>query len=493
MFSLFCGPREEADPDDDEGIQYLDGKKASTFDTMETDGSSVDKNGESAGCESPLIVRKGTLIESGESSHLGKQSEMSEELIAREGVDEREAVPTMQIDDDSNGPGLASDLLVTDTVEGPDMPTHEDDKRKLENLDLRVVAATETTEVSGVSNIASSAIVVYQARAGLVEPGDEEEAGSVSIDEFYDPAEEDFETESIGVDVPLNEQEPGAAVVDVAICLAPDVESVFPDEAALATEDDSREVPAEETEITVTKSGGKETNATAVGEALDTVSSGVEAPGMRRVDDAELDHETGLPGLTEQLNEEKAATCINSADDPPEQVSIKAVFLGAVEPQGIIESDAPSSGEANRPQEPSKHEQPIEETEDAVPATEKLNNLEPATESEPSADTSSKSAELATIAPQLLLPVLDHGEGSQAQVDTKISSTPDIEHDMDAQPIGRLKSDETDETGSESFDDASSERSVRFADPLVTSSWDVPRIDSDDLEDLFYTAMDISK
>jgi hypothetical protein len=37
-----------------------------------------------------------------------------------------------------------------------------------------------------------------------------------------------------------------------------------------------------------------------------------------------------------------------------------------------------------------------------------------------------------------------------------------------------------------------SERSVRFSEPLVTSSLEVPRINIDDLDELFYTATEIS-
>ena len=90
------------------------------------------------------------------------------------------------------------------------------------------------------------------------------------------------------------------------------------------------------------------------------------------------------------------------------------------------------------------------------------------------------------------MPILDHGNGPQKQADTGILSPGDTDSGDESKSLGRLKSEETDETLSDSFDE-SSDKSVRFANPVVTSSWDVPRIHSDDLEELFYTAMDISK
>lgn len=105
------------------------------------------------------------------------------------------------------------------------------------------------------------------------------------------------------------------------------------------------------------------------------------------------------------------------------------------------------------------------------------------------AGSDASSIAVGTVASELLMPMPNHSDADLSQKDSRTSRLPNKESRGGVSPTGSLESGDT---GSDYLTDVS-EKSVRFAEPLVTSSWDVPRVHSDDLEALFYTAMDISK
>ena len=490
---FFCDPRKKADQasSDDEGDNMCLEKKCPTFDTLETDATdgscSVDKFGQEEVGDGESQLGTGTLIGGEETSAFGKQNEMNDERMSREGGELREAVPPLQTEEVAVGPGLSIDL-VTENVEGPDMPTN-DDRRKSENLNpLEDVTAT-TKELPKDNNVASRSIVLCGPNESLEAP---------TAKEADDPAQ-DSETESAGTDEPLNEHESNAVPAlppSIAICMAPNVGSAPTDEESLTQqEEESHEVSALETKAADSTSDVKESDITLVGQAecssersVDAGSSSIEQPHEQKEDAPELNHETGSAGTGERAEEE---TTPNDSINTDSEVGLKAhVLLGAVvSPQRVDELHDPS---------PHVHEQPNEVKKGADPGTEITNTPEPIPVSK-STNATSESAEPDRVASSLLLPKLDHSEGTQLYGDTIISSSTDLE-EKDIQRIESFESYSADETGSNSLEEdegrdlsVASEKSVRFADPLVTSSWDVPRIHSDDLEALFYTAVDISK
>ena len=77
-----------------------------------------------------------------------------------------------------------------------------------------------------------------------------------------------------------------------------------------------------------------------------------------------------------------------------------------------------------------------------------------------------------------------------------------LSSDVERPDMEPLTSDESEADGSAmqvTEDDdtknmsSESDKSVRFSDPLVTDSWDVPRKEEDDIEKLFYSAMDFAQ
>jgi len=480
MLSLFCERKEK---EHDNMIEYLD-KDCPTFDTLETEGTefSVDKNGDVANCES-LLEQVTLLDDAKEAFQFGQQKKMTQEMIAwEEGGDVREAAHCFSHKaefDEANSPGSAQDLQVTDNQEGPDMPIHEDDKMKLEGANLLAGAATKTRVVPGAGNTTSNVIFVCHANRGL------DDASSLSKD--------DCKSELRDAEVLSKEQEPYSVMLDGAIFFASDAETVSSEEERPTQEEGkSHSASPNETVVDDSKLGVKETGAASAGEVNldgDTFSDAVELQQNLKL--LESSNKTSSADTATEVAEERGFADKAGGCAEPSSETVYRQSEDTEEPRHVESSTPPSSGEVpvDHLQEPGTPEKAADVVEDTVPLAEK-GDSKPGSQPDPT-DSTAASVERETLSPQLLIPTLDHSEDVQVQDDAVLASLTEGVNGNDACRIDNLESDATEETASDSFDE--SERSVRFADPLVTSSWDVPRIHSDDLEELFYTAMDISK
>lgn len=489
MFSLFCGPRQLSEDENDSSnmIEYLE-TKSLTFDTLETDGtdesscSPLHKNTETANCESLL----GTLVgDNQETLQFEKKNDMVDDQMIREGVEVRESVPSA--DGDSNGPGcLSPDLPVPERVEGPDMPTESERKLKYGDLSL-----LNDAKDPGVTE--STAIVGFRANGGR-EGARVENEGIDSIGKTDSSAGE-CKADPIGADSLTSEEVSVVSTDAETDSSTPDGALMPPSagEVTLVKAENTSQSPGEGSIDSNSVEGGDDV--TSLGDA-DKVSesaphqltSSVEAPNESKVNDTESIHETGSADMYEQLGENETAS--DSTNSPPSPIGTVTIVSPISEASHQPEEfDTPSSAECVF-QEAEEHLNCNENKTDPETPPECIANLETSAESEPAGPTNN-SVEEETVASELFMPMLDHHEDSKEEDDDGDSSPNDGEGGDESKSIARLKSDATDETGSDSFDE--SEKSVRFTDPLVTSSWDVPRVDSDDLEELFYTAMDISK
>jgi hypothetical protein len=73
-----------------------------------------------------------------------------------------------------------------------------------------------------------------------------------------------------------------------------------------------------------------------------------------------------------------------------------------------------------------------------------------------------------------------------------------VELDAAHVELSQSSSEETsqltdDDEPSSEHSHSSSEKSVRFADPIVTDCWNIPRKDVNDIEDLFYSSVDFAQ
>lgn len=460
----------------EDDMAYLDKKCARSFDTVETDGTEdtclLDKNCEGTTCES--LLEKGVLVVDDTCELVEKQNDMNDDLVmTREGGDVREAVPYGRTEEGTNSPGSVADLLVPETVEGPDMPTHEHDKLKIENLNVleaNVPAKTMSEDSIG----ASTALILYQPKDNLEELCAAGEAGSVSSAD--DPAR-DVEAEPTDTFVTPRGPVFGAVIHDGERVLSPDANGAS-DGESVAERDDSSEATADES-MTVEELKVSNVTSDVVDSAQeDETDTGMslseaEAPGSgdKCVSRSECDT---LEGKLVTVDVESHTSSSLETAEP----------LHVDEPHTCVPSPPSLELESEHDREPRKSKDLAETETGVVSLPDNGESHETSPKSEPQdADTSSGEVEM--IASGLLLPILNHSDNCQRVDNARMSPLVDSENDDVVDPTDSPESEVTDESGSE--------KSVRFAEPLVTSSWDVPRIDSDDLDALFYTAMDISK
>jgi hypothetical protein len=400
----------------------------------------------------------------------------------REGGECRDSVPFAAAAGDSNDPGLSLDLPVYQCLEGPDMPKNDEDKQtngtetpRGDADDLRIRAPTD--------------LVVYQCDVGGVRVRCiEGNPCSVNNDTSETEDASKIDSDYIGV-VLSGEEECATSQIEadrLALSLADAVVTPTSGEVTLATEGEKPQSPASSREEVSTNSNSEETRY--------DFSSGGEP---EKVVEQDSDHFASIEQTNDERAENKDSTdnC-NELDEKEISVDSANCMSSPIDSCTSISLIAKKSFQLEEVRkdttlcESDEHQSFIENESDVDASIKKIDSLETSSDSE-QADLATKNDEHEIFAPELFVPMLDHvGDGTQYEY-RGISSSVDTDSRDESKFIDRLKSNGTDKTLTDSFDE--SDKSVRFADPLVTSSWDVPRIHSDDIEELFYTAMDISK
>jgi hypothetical protein len=460
VFSFFCGPKQvlaqTSDDDDDKRVSCLEEKSATTFDTLETDDSDGTLEKDSNG---PRPIRgSGSLMESGDVARVGNNSNMKELPKLAEGVD----LQSGENGEDPKDPDSATEA-VKGNAEGSDMPKYVDAaKSRGPNVDGTNETPPEMTDESSngvgssrmntvdgnldeasISKETDAACVKekdYQEKnleTGSTETEQKEEEVEVSA-HLADCVEPTPESGSADSDEPPNE---GSTLKD-ADCPEPNIETASlddsrdEDETGGTEKDDYPEPFANETHVEVgtdivqANEPDIEADATDAGETQGAV--------VQRTDHRERNHQ----------QEEGEST--------PE------THVDCSEANAKTGSDKPPKEEANpRPKAKDAYAEPSPET--------------------CSVDMTASDAMEEDESDLVLPPGLDTDD---AQVND-VSLNDSLYSDGTA-------SDTMEEDDARDLSTAS-ERSVRFADPLVTSSLEVPRINADDLDELFYTATEISE
>jgi hypothetical protein len=410
-----------------------------------------------------------------------KDNTMIDELILREDGECRESVPSGE-PSESTDPGLTPDLPVSDCSEGPDMPKNDKDKRKV----------AYQCPLNGDSDlkISESTPVCQGDETEENDRGVTSDAFSVDIAVVEDPVA-DSKGDSDSNNVPQNMEEEVIGATDVVVdCL---LLPVMPSSPAKASSPrlEGEEVPLhsvvssnEQAHTNVDSNLKEELHESEQDSDVDTDRFSSDSTGIEATDKDES-HKVDSNDKGKEPSENETFI-FSSATDRTTVSLVENEF-----PQGK-ESGSPTAIDSVTPRMPDECRSSVENATDNYASTENTVNLGTSPELEPADPQTMRDKDEETFSSKLLVPMLDHRDGSEEQADTGISLPGDTDSGDELKSLGRLKSDETDETFSDSFDE-SSDKSVRFADPLVTSSWDVPRIHSDDLEELFYTAMDISK
>lgn len=459
VFSFFCGPKQvlaqTSDDYDDKRVSCLEEQSATTFDTLETDDSDVTLEKDSNG---PRPIRgSGSLMESGDVAHVGNNCNIKELPQLAEGID----LQSGENGEDPKDPDSATEA-VKGNAEGSDMPKYADAaKSRGPNVDRTNETPPEMTDES--NGVGSS--ITNTVDGNLDEASISEETDAACVKE-KDYEEKNLETGSTEAEQNEEEVEVSAHVSD---CVEPTPES------GLA---DSEEPPNE---------GGTLKEA-------DCPEPNIEAASL---DDSRDEAETG--------GTEK--------DDYPEpianetHVEVGTDIVRAIKPD--IEAGSTDAGETegavvqrtdHRERNPQQEEgESTPETDvDCSEANAKTGSDKPPNEeANPHPKAKDAYAEPSPETCSVDMTASDAMEEDESDLvlppglDTDDAQVNDVSLNDSLYSDG-IASDTMEEGDARDLSTAS-ERSVRFADPLVTSSLEVPRINADDLDELFYTATEISE
>jgi hypothetical protein len=457
VFSFFfCAPKQvifqtsSADGEEEKMVSCLDRQSTTTFDTLDTDVShgTIEENRNSQGS---LL---GSLLDSEDCDNVGKHSNTNELPMLAKEVD-LETVPSEESVQDVEEFDLAMDAG-KDNVHGHDMPEYVDaDKSRGPNLGITSKTRPEMTDES------RTFVGVTTIHGNLDETSSKEKADAAFVkgDACQEKGPDTCTTEE---DHSLHNEEAEGAFVDLANC--PDPEPT--------QESDTTDMPTNE--------GGT-------------------APKLETTDDFPNEDERGDTGkdvdspealadgkLVEQENDmvrvNDPKTKTGSKDSSGAQAT---VMRGPDREETSLE---PLSNVEEEESTPNAHGDFSEAKADTGPEKPPVEGNDAATKA--------KHADHAGLA----LEARSTDTAACAIIQEEDSGIVFVSElgAFEAQLNKLSLSESLDSDGTTTEDDdardlsTASERSVRFSEPLVTSSLEVPRINADDLDELFYTATEIS-